>query len=160
MITKVKEEKHVLTRDQMTVETDIAVSTGEGLQNIWDYLVPIGMSLVFRHTDHFAAYLLNTSTAEPAVGSLLDIIVTDSSRQSIKQILNQIRYSQARGSATTLLAFQDVDYFNYLDIPEGEVVIVEEGERVIIRGNINATLHADNSYFNLTCHRVRHTLFE
>ena len=161
MPTAVKEETFELNRNVTGMaETDIAVSTGEGLQNIWRYQVPTGYSLVFDSKDHFAAYLENASAAEVAAGSLVDIVIEDAAQQARRPLLNTIRYSQARGSATTFLAFQDENYFNYLDIPAGEVVMAREGEWVLIRGNVNTTLDASDSYFLLTCKRVRHTLFE
>lgn len=140
-------------------ETDIAVSTGEGLQELWKYQVPVGHSLVFKKSDHFATYLENSSSAEVAAGSLVDVAIMDANKQTFRTLLGQIRYAQARGSASTFLAFQDRDYFNHLDIQEGEAVVAEEGEFIVIRANCNATVDASDSYFILTCTRVRKTIF-
>ena len=163
MTTTVKEEVFVLNRNATgMVETDGAISTGEGMQTIWDYPVPTGYSLVFNSDDHFAAYLVSTGTTEVGVASLIDVVISDSSRVAIRPILFTIRYDQARGSATTFLAFADKDYFNYLDIALGEPVVAAEGERVLIRANANGAIDTDGgvAYFALTCKRVRHTLFE
>ena len=163
MVTQVKEEYFELNRSVSGMtETDIAVSTGEGLQNAWEYQVPVGYSLVFGSKDRFAAYLALVAGpgTECAVGSTIDVVLADSSKQSVRSLLNTIRYSQARGSATTFLAFQDEQYFNYLDVPEGEVFTAEEGEWVIIRANVNAAMDASLCFWILTCKRIRHTLFE
>jgi len=160
MPTAVKEEVFEITRDIVTNEYNIAVSTGEGMQVIWDYVVPVGQSIVFRHEDHFAAYMATAGPTElTTLSSLIDVVVSDSSKVAIRPILNAIRYNQARGSATTFLAFSDEDYYNHLDITPGDVIIAKEGERVLVRGNINTALVAASSYFSLTCNRIRHTLF-
>jgi hypothetical protein len=127
---------------------------------MWAYKVPTGISLVFSSKDHFAAYLEDSISAEAGAGSMVDIVIMDAAQQNSRTLLNPIRYAQARGSATTFLAFQNKEYFNFLDIPEGEEIAAREGEWVVIRGNINATLDASDSYFTLTCKRVRHTLFD
>ncbi len=163
MVTAIKEEVWEITRDVITTETDITVASGEGrlLQTIWEYLVPTGVSLVFKPEDRFAAFLQKAGPTEVRADALMDIVVSDSSRQSVRPLLNQIRYDKARGSASTYLAFQDADYYNHLDISPGEQVIVKEGERVQIRGNaINETVDASICYFSLTCSRIRHTLFD
>lgn len=159
MPTQVKEEVFILDRNVAGInKTNIAVSTGEGLQVIWDYQVPTGMSLIFRHEDHFACYL--DATGEVGVASQVDVVISDASRVAVRPILDMIRYAQARGSSTTFLAFSDQEYYNHLDIAPGDVVIAREGERVLVRGNVGATLVETSCYFILTCHRVRHTLFE
>ncbi len=163
MPAAVKEEVFELTRDIITTETDITVASTEGrtMQTIWEYLVPTGISLVFKPEDHFAAYLARTGPTEIRVDTLLDIVISDSSRQAARALLNQIRYDKARGSASTFLAFQDKDYYNYLDILPGDAVIAREGERVQIRGNaVDETVDASICFFSLTCHRIRHTLFD
>lgn len=163
MPAAVKEETFELTRDVITTETDITVASTEGrtMQTMWEYLIPTSISLVFKSVDHFAAYLAKAGPTEIRVDALLDIVIVDSSRQSSRTLLNQIRYDRARGSATTYLAFQDKDYYNYLDILPGEEVIAREGERIQIRGNaVNETVDASICYFSLTCHRIRHTLFD
>lgn len=157
--TAIKEEVFELNQSVAGISaTNISVVTGEGMQVIWEYEVPVGYSLLFRQEDHFAAYMEVASEADAA--SLLDIVISDASRVAIRPILNQIRYAQARGSASTFLAFQDEDYFNYLDLSPGEIAFAREGERVLVRGNMNAVLVVASCYFHLTCKRVRHTLFE
>jgi hypothetical protein len=150
---KIKEEIFKLMRTEVGItESDITVVTGQGLQNIWDYLVPVGHSLIFHSTDHFSAYLETTAPAECGATSTVDIVITDSSRQSVRSLLNTVQYRQ-------LKEFADSDYFCHLDVPPGEVVIAREGERVIVRGNVNGNLDASDSYFELLCTRVRRSLF-
>ena len=161
MPTAVKEEVFELNRNVTDIaETNISVLSGEGMQVIWEYPVPTGYSLVFEQEDHFAAYMVVAGPAEAGAGALLDIVISDASRVAIRPILNLIRYAQAKGCDTTFLAFQDEEYFNHLDISQGEAVLAREGERVLIRGNMNAVLVAASCYFTLTCKRIRHTLFE
>lgn len=150
----VKEEFFELTRNEAGIsETDITVATAEGLQNIWDYPVPTGLQLVFSSEDVFSAYLEDSVPAEAVAGSFVDIVITDESRQSFKSLLNRVRYAQVK-------EFQDETKRVHLDIDPGKVVIADSGQHVIIRGNLlTVTLDASDSYFRLTCHRVRKSLF-
>lgn len=152
MTTVVKEEHLKLNRNISGIsEADIAVSTGEGMQDIWSYKVPVGHVLVFRPTDTFAAYLDDSTGAEADAGSSVAIDKTDASKQARQPILNQLRYTQIKD-------FTDKDKLVHLDIDPGEEIRVNEGEWVIIKGNIGETLDASDSYFELTCHRIRRTL--
>lgn len=161
MPTAIKEEVFTITRDIVDTETDPTVVTGEGMQLIWEYEVPTGQSFVFRYEDHFAAHLILTSTSEANAKALIDVVITDSSRNAVRSLLNVIRYDKARGSASTFLAFSDKDYLNHLDITPGEEVIAREGERITVRANaLDELLDASLSTFALTCHRIRHTLFD
>lgn len=155
MPTRVLEEIFEIDRsDAQVSETDISIATGEGLQNIWEYEVPTGMSLVFTREDTIHCYLENTAAAEAAAGSLVDAVVYDSPRQNMRALLQVTRYA-------TVKEFQDLNLFRHLDIPEGEEIIAREGERVVVRGNIlTATLDASDSYFKLTCKRIRHSPLE
>lgn len=156
--SKVKEEAFVLTRvESGIVETDVVVSAGmKDVIAAWEFPVPVGHSLVFSPQDTFSAYLEDSQATpvEAVAGSLVDIVIMDSSRQSLRTILNQLRYGDVK-------EFQDRDKIRNLDIQPGSVVVAEEGERVLIRVYIlTQTLDASDCYFNLTCKRVRHTLFE
>ena len=156
MATSVKEEKYELNRNVTGVsETDVALSTGEGVQAAWEYTVPVGMSLVFSPEDTFAVYLEDSQATpvEAGAGSPVDITIMDTARQSMRTILNQLRYGNCKD-------FTDRDKLVKLDIQPGGVIVAEEGERVLVRVNIlTQTLDASDSYFQLTCKRVRHTLF-
>jgi len=154
MTTKTKEEPFVLHRNISGItETDVALSTGEGNYQVWEYTVPVGMSYIFSSEDTFSTYLENSSSAEVAAGSEVDIVIADASRQSIRTIMNSMRYGDCK-------EFQDRDKIVKLDIQPGMTVVAEEGERLLIRANANATIDASDSYFNLTCKRVRTTLFD
>jgi len=150
---KFKEEAFKLERTLAEItETDIAVSSGEGLQTIWRYTVPTGINLIFSHADVLSAYLENSGAAEVAAGSLIDVIIEDADRQAHRTIFNESRYTKVK-------EFQDEDLKAHLDVEPGQVVVAREGEHVTIRGNVNTTLDASDSYFNLTCKRVRRSLF-
>jgi hypothetical protein len=150
---KVKEEVFKLMRTETgIVETDITVATAEGLQTIWEYPIPVGHYLIFHSYDHLSAYLETTAPAEAGAGSTVDIVVADASKQNTRTIMNPVRYAQ-------LKEFQDSDYLCHLDVPPGEVIVAREGERVLVRGNINGNLDASDCYFELTCSRVRRSLF-
>lgn len=150
---QVIEEVFKIDRNDPNVsETDISVAIGEGLQTIWEYTVPTGISLVFKREHTLSVYLENASSAEAADGSQVDAVVMDSPRQTVRSILNEVRY-------VTLQEFQDENKRRHLDVSQGEV-IAREGERVAIRGNIlTAVLDASDSFFELRCTRIRHTVF-
>lgn len=149
----IKEESFKITRDMVTVENNITLSTGEGLQNIWEYKVPDGETLIFRKTDTVSVYLENSSSAECGAGSLVDVIISDAAKQNQRQLLGIVRYAQ-------LKEFADKDKLCHLDVKDGEEVRADEGERIIIRGNVNTTLDASDSYFELLCTKVRRTLLK
>ncbi len=152
----VVEEKLELNRNISGIsETDISIASGEGVQDIWVYQVPVGHKLIFKREDVFAAYLEDSqgTPAEASAASSVDVVIKDASKQVIKPLLNQVRYTQCK-------EFQDVDKLLHVDIPVGEVFVAEEGEFVVVRGNIlTQTLDASDSYFLLTCHRIRKSLF-
>ena len=155
MVTRIKEEKYELNRSALgfgLVEDDISVVTGEGLQAIWRFQVPTGYSLIFGSEDTFSAYLETDAPAEAGASSLVAIEKADASQQAFQSLLNTVRYAQIKN-------FQDVDLLVHMDIKPGDSVIAEEGHWVIIKGNINAVLDASDSYFALTCKRVRKGLF-
>lgn len=154
MVTKAIAEAFDLNQSVSGMsETDIAVSTGEGVQDIWKYQVPVGYSLIFTSEDVFSAYLETSAPAEAGAGSLVDIVIQDSSKQNTAPILNQVRYAQVK-------EFQDRNKLAHLDIPVGKESVAPEGSFVVVRGNINGTLDASDSYFSLSCKRVRRTLFK
>lgn len=149
----VKEEEFEINRNTPGLsETDISVVAGEGQQDIWQFKVPAGWTIVFIGEDTFAAYLENGSSAEVAAGSSVAVDKTDASQQAREPLLNQLRYAQVKN-------FQDVDKLVTLDIEPGQRVVVNENEYVIIKGNVNTDLDASDSYFALTCKRIRRTLF-
>jgi len=139
-------------------EYDLAAKTADrSLQVIVEYPVPVGYSLVFRQEDTFSAYLEDNEAApaECVAGVKADIVITDSSRQNVRSILNMCRYGDIK-------EFQDVDKLQHLDITPGEAVIAREGERVCIRADnpyTIVTLDTSDCYYRLTCRRIRHTLF-
>lgn len=148
-----KEETFKLTRDNITAETNIAISTGEGLQRIWEYKVPDGETVVYTQEDTLSVYLDNSAGAECDAGSKIDVVITDINRQNTRQLIGEIRYAQVK-------EFADRDKMLHLDIRAGEEVKAEEGERIIIRGNVNTTLDASDSYFELTSKKLRRTLLK
>jgi hypothetical protein len=93
------------------------------------------------------------AAAEAAVGSTLDITLLDNSKQSKRTLLNQLRYAQVK-------EFQDKEKLMHLDVAAGTVVTLAEGEWFRISGNINGTLSTTSSYFQVTCARVRKSLFD
>jgi len=154
-MAKVIEEQFALKRTESGIsEVDVSVATDEGLQEIWRYQVPVGHSIIFSREDTFSAYLENASSVEAAAGSLVDIVIADYAKQATKPLLNQVRYALVK-------EFQDVTKMAHLDVEVGKVIVVNEGEWVLIRGNIlTATLDASDSYFSLTCRRIRNTISE
>ena len=152
--TRVIQEKFKLKRTDVTTETDIAISSGEGMQDIWKYKVPVGHTLVFSPSDTFAAYLEDSTSTECVAGTLIAAEVRDASEQHyIKPLLNTLRYAQAK-------SFQDRDKLVRLDIEPGKQIVAREGDVVVIKGNpLTVTLDASDSYFELTCNRIRKSLF-
>lgn len=154
-MNKVKEEAFELNRDVLGYnlsENDITVVSGQGMQDIWSFQVPVGQILIFSYNDTFSAYLEDSTTTECSDGSFIAIDKADSSKQSRSPILTTVRYKQVK-------EFQDVDKFLHLDIKASSEVIINEGEWVIIKGNVNTTLDASDSYFKLSCKLIRKTLF-
>ncbi|MFH1327530.1 MAG: hypothetical protein ABIH76_01560, partial [Candidatus Bathyarchaeota archaeon] len=116
MAVQLKGEAYTLVRGNVTTETDIAVSTGEGLQNIWEYLVPVGHTYVFNPQDTFSAYLETSAPAEAGAGSDVDVVIQDAAKQSSRSLVNPVRYAQIK-------EFQDRDKMLHLDIEEGKEMV-------------------------------------
>ena len=148
------DEKFVLTRNESGIsEADISIASGEGLQDIWTYQVPINQRFIFTRDSVFSAYLEDSVPAEAVAGALVDIVIKDASKQAVRSLLNLLRYAQVK-------EFQDVDKLCHLDIPIGEQIVAEEGEFIIVRGNLlTVTLDASDSYFSLSCVRSRRSIF-
>lgn len=159
MTTKVIEEKWELNKDVSDItERDLAAKTVDGsLQPVWEYPVPVGYSIVFSREDIFSAYLDDNegSPAESVAGTRIDVVIMDSAKQNVRSLLNPLRYGGVK-------EFQDVDKLIHLDIAAGEDVVAKEGERICVRvdsGGAIETIDGSDSYFRLTCKRIRHTLF-
>lgn len=150
---RVIEESFELNRSVADIsETDISIATGEGMQDIWKYKVPVGYSLVFSNDHVFAAYLESTAPAECAAGTLVAVEKRDANQRSRVALLDTLRYAQLKD-------LQDADKLVHLDIEPGKTVVVGEGEYVVITGNtLTVTLDASDSYFRLTCKRLRKTM--
>jgi len=134
-------------------ETDVSVVAGEGLQNAFEYQVPVGEKYIFNGADVLSMYLYDDTPAEASNASLVDVVVMDSAKQNMRTVLNQVRYTQIK-------EFQDLEKLCHLDIRDGEEVIADEGEFIIIRANCyDQALDASASYFNLTCQRERRSIF-
>lgn len=156
--TAVKEEEFKLNQETTGLtERDLTYAVADGgLQVVFEYAVPTGMSFIFRQEDTFAAYLEDDGVpAECVVGTEVDIVVMDSAKQNSRSLLNKLRYGNIKD-------FTDADKLVHLDIPKGEYIIAKEGERICIRVNNSSTSTIDASvcYWVLTCKRIRHTLFE
>lgn len=162
MPTAIKEERFELNRVATgIVERDLAAKSGDGYPvPVWEYPVPVGYSLVFSNKDIFSAYLEDDGVPAECVATgtaavRADIVIMDSSKQNMRSILNIRRYGDFKD-------FNDEDKVLHLDIPPGEEVVAREGERVCVRVDCPGaveTLDASDSYFRLTCKRIRHTLF-
>jgi len=167
MATAVKEEVFELGRNTVisgstlisTGERDLAAATVDySPQTIWEFPVPVGQALVFTGEDIVSAYLEDNDTEAECIGTTVyvDVVVMDSSKQNVRSILNLCQYGNMK-------EFAEVTKLQHLDIAPGDQVIANEGERVCFRVNsrtsAEATLDASDSYFRLTCKRVRHTLF-
>ena len=160
MATAVKEEKFELNLNvsgvSTTDPTPVAPSSGGIPMVFHEYPVPVGVSLVFTAEDIFALYFYSSSeAAEVNVKGTVDIVIADSSKQNTRSLLQVTRYGN-------LKVFDDADQVRHLDILPGDEIIVREGERILIRGEsgFGGTIDGSESYFRLTCKRIRHTLFE
>ncbi|MBW2596602.1 MAG: hypothetical protein JRC93_11650 [Deltaproteobacteria bacterium] len=158
--TAVKEEVFDLNQNVTGVTArDLAAKTADAsLQPVFEYLVPVGYSLVFSREDTLAAYLEDNegSPAECVAGVRVDVVVMDSSKMNVRSILNPIRYGGIKD-------FTNEDKLAHLDVPDGEVIVAKEGERVCLRADSSGaivTIDASDCYFRLTCRRIRHSLFE
>lgn len=164
MPIQVKEEKWEINIDDGDVtSTDpvgvaFAAAVVTAMHTFHEYLVPVGVSLVFSPEDTLMLYLYYTSS-EAADDDPVDIIITDASRQNSRALLQRVRYIDCKfvdGSAA-YLAEEDRCH---LDVAPGEQIIVREGERIQIRAHVGAyTIDGSACYFQLTCKRIRHTLF-
>lgn len=160
MPTQVKEEQFELTAHSTgMVANDITYESADGgLQILYEYVVPVGSSLVFTAEDTLSAYLEDAGVpAECLAGIKVDVVIMDSAKQNMRSLLNELRYGGIK-------EFEDQDKLMHLDVAAGEQVIAREGERVCVRANATGaasiyTIDVDDSHFRLTCKQIRHTLF-
>lgn len=160
MTTAVKEEAFEITANTTGITSNnlAAVSADKSLQIVWEYEVPVGYALVFTSEDVLSAYLEDNTgnhTACVETTTRVDVVIMDSSRHNVRAIMEPCLYLQMQD-------FADADRFKHMDIAPGEQVIANEGERVCVRvapPTAVPTLDAADSYFRLTCKRIRHTLF-
>jgi len=152
---KAIEETFKLTQSETGVTgTDITVAATEPMQVMWEYLVPVGHSLIFRSTDHLSAYLYDlTDSAECHATAIVDVVIQDSAKRNTRSVMDTTLYTRIKN-------FADPDYFTHLDLLSGEVAVAREGDRIQIRGNLAGdALDVSESYFELTCHRIRASMF-
>lgn len=124
-----------------------------------EYLVPVGQSLVFTSEDTFMLYLTHDTPGEADDDDPVDVVVVDSSRQNMRTLLQQLKYVNCQFNDGSAALHPEEDRA-HLDIAPGEQVIVREGERIQVRANVGAqTIDGSASYFQLTCKRIRHTLY-
>ncbi len=160
MATAVKEEVFEITRNTTGIsENDLAaVTVDDSLQIVWEYPVPTGYALVFTSEDTLSAYLEDDDNPDECIDAtvFVDVVVMDSSRQNVRTIMGVCQYGN-------IVDFAETNKLKHMDITPGEQIIANEGERVCIRANSKtsseATLDASDSYFRLTCKRIRHSLF-
>lgn len=167
MPTAVKEEAFEITASTAvgtsgtvrTLENDLAAISGDkSLQIVWEYPVPVGYAIVFTGDDILSAYLdddTNGSAEHSATTCRVDVVIMDSSRQNVRSVMNPTFYGAIK-------EFAEHNKLKHMDIAAGDQIIANEGERICIRvapPSAKPTLDASDSYFRLTCKRVRHTLF-
>ncbi len=159
MATAVKEEVFELTGSTTGISANdiAAVTADDSLQILWEYPVPTGYALVFTSEDILSAYLEDTQPTECVdATTFVDVVVMDASRQNVRTIMGVCQYGN-------IVDFAEANKLKHMDITPGEQIIANEGERVCIRANsktsAEATLDASDSYFRLTCKRIRHSLF-
>ena len=160
MVTGVKEEQFEITRNTTGLATEIDISyatADDSLQIIWQYPVPTGFALVFTAEDVLSAYLEDDQPTECIdATTFVDVVVMDSSRQNVRTIMGVCQYGN-------IVDFSEVSKLKHMDISPGEQIIVNEGERVCIRVNNKTSSYpevdASDSWFRLTCKRIRHSLF-
>lgn len=129
------------------------------LQVFNEFLVPVGVSLVFTAEDTFCLYLTYSSPGEAADGDPVDVVVVDSSRQNMRTLVQQLKYVNCQ-FVSNGSTYHPIEDQCHLDIAPGEQVIVREGERIQLRANVGAqTIDGSACYFRLTCKRIRHTLY-
>jgi len=166
MPTVVKEEKweinvidgDVTSIEPLSVAADLT-AYATPLVTFNEYLVPVGVSLVFTAEDTFELYLTHDTPGEADDDDPVDVVVLDSSRQNMRTLVQQLKYVNCQfvSNGSTYHPKEDKCH---LDIAPGEQVIVREGERIQVRANVGAqTIDGSASYFRLTCKRIRHTLF-
>lgn len=153
MAIQIKDETFKLTQSVSGITaTAITVAISGLLQACWEYQVPADQSLVFSAEDTFSAYLSTSVPAEAGAGSLIEIVIMDASKHAAKPLLNPLRYTRVK-------EFTDRDKLCHLDVESGKVMVADQGEWVTIRANISATFSTTVSYFELTCKRVRRSIF-
>ena len=162
MPTAIKEEKWEINIGTTGLSTtSLTPASGATPYVFHEYEVPVGVSLVFTAEDIFALYLYQAASAESGDEDPVDVVITDSSRQNIRPLLQQTEYrSCAFYDLDTGLVLLENEDLCHRDISPGDQIIAREGERIQIRASCGgAQIDGSVSYFRLTCKRIRHTLF-
>ena len=149
--TLIRGELYHLTDQETDVDgTDISVNqTGLWLQG-WKYQVPVGISLVFRPEDTFAAYMEDITTTELTVADRIRISIEDASNSDRKQIGGPWLYTQVSD-------FTDVNLLRHLDL--SKPIVARENDFIIIEVYAAVSLDVSLCYWDLTCDRARSAIF-